>query len=1180
MKKLNHKKKILPLFITLVMLLSLFPMSAFADEMESGSISQTEPTSMAQLESTSSVPESVALSPSEPEEPSESSEPEEPAEEVTSTTLEGVEVLVEGGGNPRARISAQASGHLTLHRAEYIHWNFNKTGGGVDERPWYLVDIDGKVAYCVEPENPATVSGSYGTIDYANLSTDQRYAIGYAMKYGAQNINDPLYHMATQVVIWEIVYGYLDLNTLQPTGSILYGNTIGYNDYNRQADVNYRQILNDMRNHKQVPSFMGSVESTMPTHTVPGAPGSFEVTLANTNAGANLADFSFANLDGVTFTKSGQNLTIRSAQSLDGKPFAAYKGAAGYTDPLIYWGSGSNQIRATAGTIDPVPAYFKLTTKETVKYHLTLTKLQAGTDKPLAGAVFEVKHANGVVGSYTTPASGTLEIEVPWPGEYTITETKAPSGHKLDGTNPRTISLSTTSPNGTVTFRNNALAALELLKLDTQTDKPIEGVQFSLSLGSKEIGKYTTGKDGKINVSGLDAGEYTIVEVKPASGYLPDTTPKTVSLEWGKTATITIKNIRLASLHLRKIDAETGLPLSGISFEIYDAKDKLLGEYTSDSNGLITLNHTFMPGTYKIKETKTIPGYVLDETVRSVKLEAGATASITWENAPIRGGVRVEKWDNELEKNEAQGGATLAGATFDIINRNSYPVNVGGVSYASGKVVHTITTDAVGAAETAANLLPYGSYEVIEKTPPTGYRLAGTLKQTFRITTNGIIVNLNTSETAIQNNPIRGDIEGVKISESMAHLANVPFKITSKTTGESHIVVTDENGYFSTSSSWNLHSANTNKGETEFDGVWFGDIATLDDSLGALLHDTYIITEMPCASNALYTLTPPFEVKVTRHNTVVQLGTITNFYDAPPEIRTTALDKQSGTHSAVVGTCTTIVDTVEYAGLKAGITYTMTGILMDKATGKPLLVEGKEVTGSTEFVAQTSDGTVQVEFTFNTIGLQGRSVVVFETLYYGDTRLITHADIEDEGQTVHLVPPEIGTTAVDKATGTHIGQASEATTIIDTVRYAGMEAGEEYTVTGILMDKGTGAPLLVDGKKVTGSTTFTPETGSGSIEVSFTFNSLALQGTSVVVFETLYIGGVELALHADLADEGQTVTFGGKPAEVKSAGSPRIGSSPQTGDSNMLVLSAILCAMGGLAGAVLLILHRRRQNAE
>ena len=140
-------------------------------------------------------------------------------------------------------------------------------------------------------------------------------------------------------------------------------------------------------------------------------------------------------------------------------------------------------------------------------------------------------------------------------------------------------------------------------------------------------------------------------------------------------------------------------------------------------------------------------------------------------------------------------------------------------------------------------------------------------------------MDLTDKAHSIYNQIKRGDIEGVKIGAGThKRLADVPFRITSKTTGENHVVVTDDNGQFSTSAEWASHKHNTNAGKTSEDGVWFG-TSEPGDSKGALPYDTYIIEEMRCNSNKGFELIPPFEIVVARNNLVIDLGTLTDEYE-------------------------------------------------------------------------------------------------------------------------------------------------------------------------------------------------------------------------------------------------------------------------------------------------------------
>ena len=195
---------------------------------------------------------------------------------------------------------------------------------------------------------------------------------------------------------------------------------------------------------------------------------------------------------------------------------------------------------------------------------------------------------------------------------------------------------------------------------------------------------------------------------------------------------------------------------------------------------------------------------------------------------------------------------------------------------------------------------------------------------------------------------------------------------------------------------------------------------------------------------------------------------------------------------------------------------------MDKETGEPLIIGGEQVTSEATFTPDTESGEIEVRFTFDASNLAGRSIVVFENLYYDEIELAVHADIEDEGQTVVVREPEIGTKATAPDGDKRINPYSEVA-IIDIVSYTDLKLGTEYTVTGILMDKETGEPLLINGEQVTSQASFTPDMENGEVEVTFTFDASGLAGRSIVVFENLYYEDIELAVHAEISDEDQTV---------------------------------------------------------
>ena len=242
-----------------------------------------------------------------------------------------------------------------------------------------------------------------------------------------------------------------------------------------------------------------------------------------------------------------------------------------------------------------------------------------------------------------------------------------------------------------------------------------------------------------------------------------------------------------------------------------------------------------------------------------------------------------------------------------------------------------------------------------------------------------------------------------------------------------------------------------------------------------------------------------------------------------PKIWTTAVDSETNAHVTLGDDKITVIDKVEYRNLIPKLEYTMSGVLMNKETGEPLLSDGKEVRATAKFTPEEKDGSIDITFEFNGADLKGSSAVAFEECFFNDVIIASHADIEDEEQTVHV--PEIYTTAVDSESMEHLSQGDDKVTIIDKVEYRNLVPGLEYTMSGTLMNKETGEPVLVDEKEVKASTTFTPEEKDGSVDVIFEFNGTSLKNSSVVAFEECTFNGVVIAVHADIEDADQTVNI-------------------------------------------------------
>ena len=454
-------------------------------------------------------------------------------------------------------------------------------------------------------------------------------------------------------------------------------------------------------------------------------------------------------------------------------------------------------------------------------------------------------------------------------------------------------------------------------------------------------------------------------------------------------------------------------------------------------------------------------------------------------------------------------------------------------------------------------------------------------------------MDLTDEAHSIYNQIKRGDIEGVKIGAGThKRLADVPFRITSKTTGENHVVVTDDNGQFSTSADWASHKHNTNAGKTSEDGVWFG-TSEPDDSKGALPYDTYIIEELKCDSNKGFELIPPFEIVVSRNNLVIDLGTLTDEYEKEISIHTTATSKD-GEKTILAGKEVTIVDTVKLDGLTKGTKYQLVGWQMLKEENAELIIDGKRVENDYTFVADDEEMKVEIAYTFNASALGGKNLVTFEELYDlsnpdEPVKVAEHKDIEDDGQTVLITERivKIHTTATDKDGNKEL-KAGKDVTIIDTVTLEGLEVGTQYKLVGWQMLKEENAELLINGKRVESDYTFTADSETMKVEVAFTFDATSLDGKQLVTFEELYDLSnpdepKKVTEHKDIEDKGQTITFKEKPEEPEKPETPptpekpnRPSDSPKTGDSTnvMAFIVMLLASAGGLAGTYL---YKRRK---
>ena len=660
-------------------------------------------------------------------------------------------------------------------------------------------------------------------------------------------------------------------------------------------------------------------------------------------------------------------------------------------------------------------------------------------------------------------------------------------------------------------------------------------------------------------------------------------------------------------------DANGCYSLAGAEYGVYtdsNCSNKVATLTTDESGNANTVSLT--PGRYYVKETKAPKGYFTDSQVYTADV-SGANR----ESSPVKLSVSdnpandpmsmlLGKFDGQKTYNGAgnlpQGSATLADAEFtvdyyatldyksyddlknaDVKPMRSWTFSTDSNGFCSFDIAHFVSGDAFWYRLDGTPALPRGTVVIRETKAPMGYVKSDEVSFQKIQENNSVegVITYNAPEVAEQ--VYRSDIEFTKKSDNGSdRLAGVPFKVTSLTTGESHIAVTDENGYFSSASSWNAHDSNTNANDwaltasdtidsTKLDanaGFWFGNNSVLDgngttstsdavkadNKLGALPFDTYSVEELRCSANEGYALINT-TVTVTRDAKTIDLGT---FDDPEPEIHTTAYDASDSDHYVGVGTVK-ISDKVEYSHLVAGKTYTVIGELHDAATGDAVTVNGQAITAEKTFTAEDSAGSVTLDYAFDSYDLKGKTLVVYETLTDAKgAKLAEHRDKSDVSQQVTVLTPKLSTSAVGDADNSKSVTAEDDVTVTDYVRYTGLTAGQTYTLTGTLMDKSTKKAFMdADGTPVTATAEFTAEAESGTTTVTFTFDASGIKtGTKLVAFETVATNGIEIADHKDINDIDQTVTVKA-PVIGTTAVDAADGDKTVTGEENVAVRDTV-----------------------
>jgi uncharacterized surface anchored protein len=316
--------------------------------------------------------------------------------------------------------------------------------------------------------------------------------------------------------------------------------------------------------------------------------------------------------------------------------------------------------------------------KNTRKGGLIVEKYDKVTKQPLAGAQFKIMMANGELtpdnegltssnGLYTTDVNGQIVLSKLLPGTYVVSEEKAPDNYRKDPT-PQTVVVNA-GDTQTIRFYNDPLCTLTILKRDAVTKKPLKGAEFTVKdSDGRDIGKYVTGTDGTVTVSGLAPNSTVVVsESRAPTGYIKDETPKNIVVRSGVTNNLTFDDEPATTLIIHKyIEGTANEPLAGVAFKVVDGNGGAVGPddgiYYTDHAGEIVLEGLEPGITVVAREIKTVEGYVLDGVPQDILIKAGEVQNLTFWNA--KAGTLV------IQKKDSVSGNLIAGAQFELTYAN------------------------------------------------------------------------------------------------------------------------------------------------------------------------------------------------------------------------------------------------------------------------------------------------------------------------------------------------------------------------------------------------------------------------------------------------------------------------------------------------------------------------------
>ena len=576
-------------------------------------------------------------------------------------------------------------------------------------------------------------------------------------------------------------------------------------------------------------------------------------------------------------------------------------------------------------------------------------------------------------------------------------------------------------------------------------------------------------------------------------------------------------------------------------------KGQVVTKLTTDENGCAQTTADLLPsGTYSAVEIKAPQGYLLAGVIiqNFTISKNGEIVDLSAKDTSFKD--KVKRGDFELRKIDSETQESMDGVSFDITNVttgekhrfttdengyysskndwNPHSQNTNGGGAEDGLWFGQTTGGAMAAVDDSLGALPYGVYLIDEV---EGINNAG--KEMFHgylyIRRNNVTINMGNIENY-------GDAPEITVNTKVKD----PATDTQYSKAQKDLTVVDEvslDGLIpgrEYTIEGTLMDKETRKPLLNADDKEVTAKTTFTaTNVTQVIEMTYTLDASDLAGKSIVAFEKVYYrgKEVAAHESITDKDQTIYF----PEISTSLTDDVTGEHMAEAAENMSLTDTVPYHNLIPGKEYTVKGVLMDKATGKELLINGEKVTKEVTFTPEKADGSVELTFTFDGSALAGKTVVAFEDCYYDGKEIAVHHDIKSKDQTVDI--PKIVTELVNDATGDHEAAASTEMSLTDKVSYYNLKAGKEYTMKGTLMDKTTGEPLLINGEQVTKEVIFTPEQPDGSVEMTFTFDGSALAGKTVVAFEDCLRDGKEVAVHHDIDSKEQTVEIPGLTTELK-----------------------------------------------